>query len=138
MSKDFYKTEKYRKKMSLATKGEKNGFFGKKHTEKCKEKFRKIRKTWIANSKGGRIMSHGYILIKKPSHPHSDMQGYILEHRLIAELFLDRYLKLEEIVHHRDGNGFNNKQNNLFVFENHCEHSRYENWFRNRNKELGG
>jgi len=135
--------------------GEKNGFFGKSHTDENKKKMSDSLKRWHEknpnsprnnpkygkkgpNWKGGKIISHGYILVKKRIHPFSDMQGYISEHRLVAESFLGRYLKPKEIVHHRDRNKFNNEENNLFVFENHCEHSRYEYWFRKKNKELGG
>src|SRR3990167_10320610 len=51
--------------------------------------------------KGGkRINYHGYITIYSPGHPHKDCQGYVLEHRLIMEKKLRRFLEPREVVHH--------------------------------------
>jgi len=54
----------------------------------------------------------GYIKIYMPNHPHATQDGYVLEHRLVAEEVLGRYLKSNEIPHHinevRDDNDYNN------------------------------
>lgn len=56
-----------------------------------------------------------YIAIKSPYHPYSDSKGYVFEHRLIMEKHLKRFLEPFEIVHHIDGNGFNNNIDNLQI-----------------------
>jgi len=73
-----------------------------------------------------RIISfHGYILIKKWSHPFASKQGYVAEHRLIAESILGRYLTKKEIIHHIDENRSNNDPDNLYLFPNKGQHANY-------------
>ncbi|MEY4530691.1 MAG: hypothetical protein RLZZ156_1412 [Deinococcota bacterium] len=51
-------------------------------------------------------------------------------HRVIAEVKLGRALEAQEVVHHRDGNRFNNDPENLVVLPSQSEHARLENWER--------
>jgi len=75
------------------------------------------------NWKGGKsIDKRGYIYIKSPKHPLANSRGYVFEHRLVMEKSLGRYLKIEEVVHHIDGNRFNNVINNLKLFPNQSIH----------------
>ena len=67
--------------------------------------------------KGGRYVSHGYVSIKYPSHPQA-YNGYILEHRLVMEKKLGRYLKPNEQVHHKNGIKDDNSPENLQLFIN--------------------
>jgi hypothetical protein len=68
------------------------------------------------NWKGGRIKNfNGYVAIRLPDHPNAMPNGYILEHRLVMEGKLGRYLESHEIVHHIDGNKTNNSPDNLAV-----------------------
>lgn len=76
---------------------------------------------------GGRTFADksGYILEHAPWHPEaSPREGYVRQHRLVAELFLlQRSLLREEIVHHIDENKQNNDPENLMVFPNAAAHS---------------
>jgi hypothetical protein len=66
----------------------------------------------------------GYLQILMPNHPNN-INGYILLHRYIMEQSLKRYLIKEEVVHHIDGNKNNNDVENLMLFKNGGEHTRY-------------
>ena len=73
--------------------------------------------------KGGRI-SHGdgYIKLLCPEHPRANVYGYVLEHIIIAETKIGRYLKADEVVHHINGVKNDNRPDNLLVLTKH-EHS---------------
>lgn len=75
---------------------------------------------------GGRtITPFGYNKILVHNHPNADKKGYYYEHKLVMEKFLGRYLTKVETVHHIDGNKLNNNINNLELFNNTGEHSKF-------------
>ena len=46
------------------------------------------------NWHGGRVIaSNGYVKVKCPDHPSADPNGYVYEHRLVAERILGRPLR---------------------------------------------
>ena len=51
--------------------------------------------------KGGRVLRNGYMSISSPNHPFRDAHGYVFEHRLVMEKILGRYLKPNDLVHHK-------------------------------------
>ena len=77
------------------------------------------------NWKGGwKKTTDGYIAVYAPDHPFKNKKGYVLEHRLVMEKKIGRYLKPEEVVHHINGNRMNNKVTNLQLFPNNGEHTK--------------
>lgn len=63
----------------------------------------------------------------------------ILAHRVVAEQMLGRSLTQSEVVHHRDGNRYNNEPENLVVFPTVGDHTRFHaelRWFLCQIKQL--
>lgn len=61
-----------------------------------------------------------------PTHPKADF-GMVLQHSLVMECILGRFLTKLERVHHRDHNRQNNEPGNLELFANQADHMR-EHW----------
>ena len=57
----------------------------------------------------------GYIHLYFPSHPSANVNGHILEHRLVAEQKYGRQLNKNEHVHHINGVKDDNRPENLEV-----------------------
>lgn len=80
---------------------------------------------------GVKIRKDGYILAVAPddhpypadSHKGSGLK-YVLQHRLVMEQHLGRYLEPGEVVHHIDENPSNNDISNLRLFASQAEHMR--------------
>ncbi|MDN3515340.1 MAG: DUF3310 domain-containing protein [Candidatus Brocadia sp.] len=79
----------------------------------------------LKRSGGRRVIGHGegryikkhktnkYWMILCPCHPHADGKGYVKEHRLVMEVHLGRFLGPDELIYHIDGDGLNNRLENL-------------------------
>lgn len=66
------------------------------------------------NWKGGKSYhAQGYVLRQAPDHPRATKNGYVLEHILVMEETLGRYLLPPETVHHRNGVKGDNRPENL-------------------------
>ena len=100
-----------KKLMSLSRVGKSNNFYGKKHTS---ETLKKITGKNHHHWKGGRTIRDGYVLIRKPDHPRA-RNGYVLEHVLVMEAHLKRYLTEEEYVHHINHKRDDNRLENLIL-----------------------
>lgn len=81
--------------------------------------------------KGGRTIQRcGRVLAPAPEgHPFARVYsnkkiGRVLEHRLVMEQVLGRYLTEREVVDHIDGCVLNNAPSNLRVFQSNAEHLR--------------
>ena len=80
--------------------------------------------SWMAGKKGEQSPSWkggrnktggGYIFINCPNNPQAIGHGVISEHRLIAQRMLGRLIEKNEVVHHKNGNKLDNREENLQV-----------------------
>lgn len=73
-----------------------------------------VRELQVHRAQGtGNLTKGGYIQLYRPEHPHATVKGYVLEHRLVMEEVLDRYLLPHESVHHKNGVRNDNRPENL-------------------------
>lgn len=79
------------------------------------------------NWKGGRVRggANNYIYKYAPNHPSATKLGYVMEHRLVVEAQISRYLKPEEEIHHL-GAKDDNRPHMLMAFANISAHQRFE------------
>ena len=67
--------------------------------------------------KGGRKkVKGGYIRVHAYNHPNKDNHNCVLEHRLVMEKKIRRYLYSFETVHHKNGVKWDNNPDNLELF----------------------
>jgi hypothetical protein len=109
--------------------GERNPMYGRRDV--CGERNPMYGRTRErgSNWRGGRkVRADGYILVAAPDgHPRAisgadGTLGYVLEHRLVMEQHLGRYLLPTEVVHHIDGDPTNNDIANLRLFDTQSAH----------------
>lgn len=108
-------------------KGKLSASFGRKHTA---EELAKMKGNSCGENnpmwKGGTCLhALGYIWIYAPKHPFANNHKYVLEHRLVMEKILGRYLQPNEIVHHINERKDDNRPENLMVFSSIRDHTKY-------------
>jgi uncharacterized protein (DUF1330 family) len=116
---------------------------GKKHSIETRAKMSSIQRKLRVGWKGGRVkQSNGYVLISRPDHP-AQSNSYVLEHRLVMEKHLGRYLTRQEEIHHINGVRDDNRIENLELFSSKAKHSAFHdklgrvNDTRRRQRETG-
>jgi hypothetical protein len=73
--------------------------------------------------KGGETVDKsGYVLVRSVNHPQANKNGYVRRSRLFLERKLGRYLRPEEIVHHKNGDIKDDRPINLKLFSCRSEH----------------
>ncbi len=109
-------------------------WLGKKLSSEHRAKLSKAKLKLYKNKKnhprwklGKRKTTAGYIEIMDTSHSHCNNNGYVKEHRLIIENYLNRNLKIKEVIHHINGIKDDNRLINLILFSCHSAHIRFHN-----------
>lgn len=74
------------------------------------------------NWRGGLVTSGIYIKVRSPGHAHADMNGYVLEHILVASSVLGKPLPKGAVVHHVNRNTHDNRPANLVVCQDRAYH----------------
>ena len=72
--------------------------------------------------KGGKSITNGRPLTLLRGHPRARHEGYVLDHILIVEKALGRYLPNDAVVHHVNGVVNDNTNTNLVLCENNTYH----------------
>ena len=82
--------------------------------------------------KGGRFTTKrdGYIHVYQPEHPNARKSGngsggYVLEHRLVMEKAVGRYLNADEDVNHINGDKKDNRIENLRLVRHHAHYEEH-------------
>lgn len=94
-----------------------------------------------SNWRGGRRRSGTggkYVMLYSPDHPKKDSDGYVMEHRLLMEKKIGRYLDRHEVVHHINGKKDDNRIENLELIVSKGDHTRehFERSFRTEQAEV--
>lgn len=120
-------------KISNAMKGRPSPTKNRKMSDETKKKLS------IAKTKKGvghkKTRKDGYISIYFPDHPKSNKDGYIMEHDLIMECKIGRWLKPKEVVHHKNKIRNDNRIENLELMTSR-EHAKLHALERNKEKEM--
>lgn len=110
-------------RVSEALKGRKRKPFTEEHRRKISEslKGKFSRPTRFGGHRKKR--ADGYIYIYCPNHPYASAEGYVMEHVLVMEAQVGRYITREYVVHHknhiRDDNRIENLE--LMTFSEHAK-----------------
>ena len=118
-------TPKHRKKLSEARlRGLKSGTIqiwnkGKKCPQISSSRMGEDNPSW----RGGKSTRGPYIVVIAKEHPRADRDGYVLEHRIVVENHLGRYLQPGGVVHHKNHIKTDNRLENLEVMERGEHHS---------------
>ncbi len=100
------------------------GLFGKDNPMHGVHKFGKDSPQWKGGVAVKKEKNTSYVRVYRPEHTRSDGK-YVLEHILIAERMTGKPLPEGSVVHHIDGNGLNNNEDNLMIFTSSADHLKF-------------
>ena len=134
-------TEETKTKISNALIGRPSIRKGCKIPEETKRKISESKKGVFFNPSefGGHIKKRkdGYNYVYSPNHPMATKDGYVMEHILVMEKSIGRYITRDEVVHHknrkRDDNRIENLQ--LMTFKEHAGLHMKERWEQKRGEK---
>lgn len=77
-----------------------------------------------------KIRNDGYNMVRCPFHPNCTKDGYVMEHILVMEEKIGRYLRDDEVVHHKNHIRNDNRIENLqlLTFKEHASLHMKERW----------
>lgn len=119
-------TDEVRKKISKTKTGVPSKLKGVKRPIETRKRISEAKTgKYLKKSKYGghkKTRSDGYIAVYNPQHPHANKSGYVMEHVLVMEDYIGRYLKDDEVVHHVNKNRSDNRIENLrlMTFKEHA------------------
>ena len=119
-------TVEAKRKISEKNKGRPSSLKGRHLSKETKEKISKAHKGRFRNKTefGGhkKQRQDGYICVYVPNHKNATKEGYVMEHILIMEHHIGRYLKDDEVVHHKNKIRNDNRIENLqlMTFKEHA------------------
>lgn len=73
----------------------------------------------------GVMRKDGYLIVFQPDHPNANGRGFVMQHRLICEATLGRYLTAQEEVHHLNERRDDNRIENLLVMPDYRTHMEF-------------
>lgn len=83
--------------------------------------------------KGGRTTNpEGYKKILLPEHPYADSTGRVMEHRLVAEKAIGKFLPKNRPVHHVNLDVADNRNVNLVI----CDSNKYHQFIQSRTRKM--
>lgn len=134
-------TDKTKQKISDALIGRPSKRKGCKLSKSTKKKISDAHKgKFYKKSKYGghkKRRKDGYIYVYSPSHPMSTKDGYVMEHILVMEEKIGRYITRDEVVHHKNHIRSDNRLDNLelMTFKEHASMHTKERWKKYRKEK---
>ena len=117
-NRNFPKRPRYQGMKGLRHTEENKKIIGDKHRGKTVSADTRVKMAEAHLKKGigaKKKRTDGYTTIRFVDHPRSTKDGYVLEHILVMEAVLGRWLREDECVHHINGKRDDNRKENLAV-----------------------